>query len=74
MHIAFLLFLLIILFIAIILGGALLRHLLPTDHSLQRYLTDKAINSSLAWVMQNIHKIAGGLVILAFTIITLPYS
>ena len=74
MSFLFPLLLLIFLFIFIGFGAPLIRRVLPKDHYLQKYLTEQRIESALAWLSHNKSKLAGWLLIVVFTLITLVYS
>ena len=60
--------------LVIVFGGSLLRKLLPSNHVLQKYLTDDAIEKYLAWIMRNGKYVLGGLLMLTFVTLTFIYS
>lgn len=55
-------------------GAYVLRFILPTDHALQSFLTDDAIEARTSYMVKNYKFILGGVLIAYFTIVTIIYS
>jgi hypothetical protein len=69
-----LLLLLILVVVSVVVGGAILKRMLPKYHPAQKYLSDDAIETALAWIFRNFRKMAAWALILTFSILTLVYS
>jgi hypothetical protein len=70
----FLFLLLAFIVLLIFIGGHVLQRTLPPDHPLQKYLSDDSIQNAIEWTYKNIRFIAGALLAIIFTVLTLVYS
>ncbi|MGJ7553614.1 hypothetical protein ACSFBI_06435 [Variovorax sp. RB3P1] len=74
MAIALPLLLLFALMVTVLLGGYLLRVLLPRHHALQSRLTDEAISSYTDLLAKNFKGILGALLVIYFLVVGFLYG